>query len=93
MQRIKKDDCKALCRCLQRLESKVMFRLIVPAIQRQLGTIPPITIHDSICVPLSYAERVESIVNDVLREAKNSTHAETVMAPTSGSTSNVKAHN
>lgn len=66
IERMKAGNYAALAREMQRIESNFVFDRAIPRIARELGC-PYCTVHDSIIVEASLADRVRDIVEDELR--------------------------
>lgn len=66
--KINKTDYKSLAKRLQRLESKLILRVICKEISRQNKDIPLFTIHDSVLTTLEHSKIVKQVMVEVLTD-------------------------
>lgn len=66
--KISKKSYKALSHTLQKLESEFIFNNVIQHLMNSYPEIPVITVHDSICYPIRYKDKVEEIFNYYCRK-------------------------
>lgn len=64
----KSQDYRQLPIDLQRLEASAMIGKVVPRLTAELPNIPFLTVHDSLLLPVQFANRAEEILNRVISE-------------------------